>query len=145
MVPTELVEELRGTWGPAPVDPERRVLWEEDMELLAQVPALLAKKVMGEGTPHLSLERDFGSLENLSRFQEECIERFLTERTPETLEELIAEMTEEPAWSGLFGSFNPVQKSRLRTRLAVDIADNLALVMVSQGHREVILRLFSLD
>jgi len=115
------------------------------MELLAQVPALLVKKVMDEGTPHVSLERDFGSLENLSRFQEECIERFLTERTPETLEELIAEMTEEPAWSGLFGSFNPVQKSRLRTRLAVDIADNLALVMVSQGHREVILRLFSLD
>ena len=55
MVPTELIEELRGTWGPAPVDPERRVLWNEDLELLAQVPALLAKKVKDEGTPHTSL------------------------------------------------------------------------------------------
>ena len=62
MVPTELIEELRGTWGPAPVDPELRVQWEESMELMAQVPALLAEKVRNEGTPYPSLVRDFRSL-----------------------------------------------------------------------------------
>ena len=44
MVPNELIEELRGTWGPAPNNPELRVQWEESMELLAQVPALLRRK-----------------------------------------------------------------------------------------------------
>ena len=144
MVPTELIEELRGTWGPAPVDPERRVLWNEDLELLAQVPALLAKKVKDEGTPHTSLIRDFGSLEQLSFFEAECIEQFLADRTPETLHELVTEMTEEPLWSNLFGALNRVQKSRLRTRLTEDVLDNLTLVMVSLRHPEVMRRLFSL-
>ena len=145
MVPNELIGELRGTWGPVPVDPERLVQWDEDMELLAQVPALLARKIKDEGTPHASLGTDFGSLENLSRFQAQCFERFMTDRSPETMEELVMAMTEEPPWSDLFGSFSRVKKSRLRARLAEDIADNLALVMVSLGHPEVIRRLFSAD
>ena len=143
MVPTELIEELRGTWGPAPVDPERRVLWNESLELLAQVPALLAKKVKDEGTPHTSLIGAFGSLEQLSISEAECIERFLTARTPETLHELVMEMTEDPLWFNLLGALNRVQKSRLRTRLTEDVRDNLTLVLVSLGHPEVIRRLFS--
>ena len=42
MVPNELLEELRGTWGPPPKDPEHRVVWEGTMQLLSQVPQLLA-------------------------------------------------------------------------------------------------------
>ena len=144
MVPAELIEELRGTWGPAPIDPERRVLWNESLELLAQVPALLAKKVKDEGTSHTSLVTAFGSLEQLSVFEAECIGRFLTDRTPETLHELVMEMTEEPPWLNLIGSLSRVQKSRIRKRLAEDIGDNLALLMVSLGHPEVIRRLFRL-
>ena len=144
MVPTELIEELRGTWGPAPVDPERRVLWNESLELLAQVPALLAKKVKDEGTPYTSLIAAFGSLDQLSIFEARCIERFFTDRTPETLHELVMEMTEEPPWLNLFGPLSRVQKSRIRARLAEDIGDNLALVMVSLGHPEVIRRIFRL-
>ena len=143
MVPTELIEELRGTWGPAPVDPERRVLWNEDLELLAQVPALLAKKVKDEGTPHTSLIRDFGSSEQLSIFEAECIERFLTDRTPDTLHELVVEMTEDLPWSNLLGALNRVQKSRLRTRLTEDVLDNLTFVWVSLRQPEVTRRLFS--
>ena len=143
MVPTELMEELRGTWGPAPSDPERRVLWEEELKLLAQVPALLEKKVKDEGTPHSSLESNFGSLEQLGNFQAECITRFFTEKTPATLDELVAAMIEELRWSNLFGALNRVQKSRLRTRLTEDVCDNLTLVMASLEHPEVIRRLFS--
>ena len=85
MVHTELVEELRGTWGPAPVNPELRVQWEEDMELLAQVPALLADRINNEGTLHPSLTRDLGSLERVSMIEAQCIERYLTVRRDETL------------------------------------------------------------
>ena len=143
MVPTELIEELRGTWGPAPVDPEHRVLWNESLELLAQVPTLLAKKVNNEGTSHSSLVRDFGSLEQLSVFEAQCIERLLTDRTPDTLHELVVEMTEEPPWLNLFGALNRVQKSRLRTRLTEDVLDNLTFVWVSLRQPKVTRRLFS--
>ena len=98
MVPTELKEELRGTWGPAPVDPELRVQWEEDMELLAQVPTLLAKKVINEGTLYPSLQRDCGSLEQLSTLQAQCIERFLTLRIDETLHDVVVETTKTLPW-----------------------------------------------
>ena len=144
MVPTELIEELRGTWGPAPVDPELRVLWEENMELWAQVPESLAKKVNNEGTLHPSLTRDFGSLEQLGMIETHCIERFLTQRTDETLHDVVVEITEKPPWSHQIGALNRVQKSRLRARLCEDLEYNLTFVLVSLGHPEVIRRLFSL-
>ena len=144
MVPTELKEELRGTWGPAPVDPELRVQWEEDMELLAQVPTLLAKKVINESTLYPSLQRDYWSLEQLSTLQTQCIERYLTQRIDETLHDVVVETTENPPWSRLIEALNPVQKSRLRSRLLKDLENNLTLVLVSLGHTGVIGRLFGL-
>ena len=144
MVPTELKEELRGTWGPAPVDPEPRVQWEEDMELMAQVPTLLAKKVINEGTLYPSLRRDYGSLEQLSTLQAQCIERYLTQRIDETLHDVVVETTEKLPWSRLIEEFSPVQKSRLRSRLLKDLENNLTLVLVSLGHTGVIGRLFGL-
>ena len=144
MVPTELIEELRGTWGPAPVDPELRVQWEESMELMAQVPALLAEKVRNEGTPYPSLVRDFSSLEQLGIFEVQCVERFLTQRTPETMHDVVVEITEQPPWAQLITSLNRVDKSRLRARLDEDLINNITLVLVSVGHTEVIRRLFSL-
>ena len=34
MVQNEFIQELRGTWGPAPIeDPERHAIWERTMEL----------------------------------------------------------------------------------------------------------------
>ena len=144
MVPTELKEELRGTWGPAPVDPELRVQWEEDMELLAQVPTLLAKKVINEGTLYPSLQRDHWSLEQLSTLQAQCIERYLTQRIDETLHDVVVETTENPPWSRLIEALSPVQKSRLRSRLLKDLENNLTLVLVSLGHTGVIGRLFGL-
>ena len=145
MVPTELVEELRGTWGPAPVNPEHRVQWEESMELMAQVPVLLADKLKNEGTPYPSLVRDFGSLEQLAIFEVQCIGRFLTQRTVETMHDVVVEITEQPPWTQLFGSLSRVQKSRLRERLDEDLINNIALILVSAGHTEVIRRLFRLD
>lgn len=144
MVPTELKEELRGTWGPAPVDPEPRVQWEEDMELMAQVPTLLAKKVINEGTLYPSLRRDYGSLEQLSTLQAQCIERYLTQRIDETLHDVVVETTEKLPWSRLIEELSPVQKSRLRSRLLKDLENNLTLVLVSLGHTGVIGRLFGL-
>ena len=144
MVPTELKEELRGTWGPAPVDPEPRVQWEEDMELLAQVPTLLAKKVINEGTLYPSLQRDHWSLEQLSTLQAQCIERYLTQRIDEPLHDVVVETTENPPWSRLIEALSPVQKSRLRSRLLKDLENNLTLVLVSLGHTGVIGRLFGL-
>ena len=144
MVPTELKEELRGTWGPAPVDPELRVQWEEDMELMAQVPTLLAKKVINEGTLYPSLRRDYGSLEQLSTLQAQCIERYLTQRIDETLHDVVVETTEKLPWSRLIEELSPVQKSRLRSRLLKDLENNLTLVLVSLGHTGVIGRLFGL-
>ena len=144
MVPTELIEELRGTWGPAPVDPELRVQWEESMELMAQVPALLAEKVRNEGTPYPSLVRDFRSLGQLSIFEVQCVERFLTQRTPETMHDVVVEITKQPPWAQLITSLNRVDKSRLRARLDEDLINNITLVLVSVGHTEVIRRLFSL-
>ena len=145
MVPTELVEELRGTWGPAPVNPEHRVQWEESMELMAQVPVLLADKLKNEGTPYPSLVRDFGSLEQLAIFKVQCIGRFLTQRTVETMHDVVVEITEQPPWTQLFGSLSRVQKSRLRERLDEDLINNIALILVSAGHTEVIRQLFRLD
>ena len=144
MVPTELKEELRGTWGPAPVDPELRVQWEEDMELMAQVPTLLAKKVINEGTLYPSLRRDYGSLEQLSTLQAQCIERYLTQRIDETLHDVVVETTQKLPWSRLIEELSPVQKSRLRSRLLKDLENNLTLVLVSLGHTGVIGRLFGL-
>jgi hypothetical protein len=144
VVPTELKEELRGTWGPAPVDPEPRVQWEEDMELMAQVPTLLAKKVINEGTLYPSLRRDYGSLEQLSTLQAQCIERYLTQRIDETLHDVVVETTEKLPWSRLIEELSPVQKSRLRSRLLKDLENNLTLVLVSLGHTGVIGRLFGL-
>ena len=144
MVPTELVEELRGTWGPAPVDPEHRVQWEESMELMAQVPALLSEKIKNEGTLYPTLVRDFGSLEQLAIFEVECIGRFLTQRTLETIHDVVVEITEQAPWAQLFGSLSRVQKSRLRERLSEDLINNMTLILVSVCPTEVIRRLFRL-
>ena len=144
MVPTELKEELRGTWGPAPVNPELRVQWEADMELLAQVPTLLAQRVVDEGTLYPSLQRDYGSLEQLSIVQVQCIERFLTQRIDETLHAVIMETTEQMSWSHRIEGLTAVQKSRSRNRLLKDLENNLTLVLVSLGHTGVIGRLFGL-
>ena len=143
MVHTELVEELRGTWGPAPVNPELRVQWEEDMGLLAQVPALLADKIKNEGTLHPSLTRDLGSLERVSMIEAQCIERYLTVKKDETLQDVVEEITEQPPWSRRIGALNAVQRSRLRKRLLDDLNYNLTFVMVSLGHTGVIGRLFA--
>ena len=145
MVPNGLKEELRGTWGPAPSDPEIRFQWEESLDLLARVPELLAKKVRDEGTPFQSLIVHFHSLDELSRFQRQCIERFLTERNLETIHDVIVELTKQPPWSSSFADLSRVQKSRLRKRLTEDLKNNLLFVLVSLEHREVIRRLFDLD
>ena len=144
MVPTELIEELRGTWGPAPFDPEQWVLWNESLELLAQVPARLEKKVNDEGTLYPTLTRDLGSLEQVARIEAQCIERFLVDRTLETLHDVIVRITEEQPWSRKVSTLSPVQKSRLRSRLCEDLEHNLTIVLVKLGHPEVIRRLFSL-
>ena len=143
MVHTELVEELRGTWGPAPVNPELRVQWEEDMELLAQVPALLADKIKNEGTLYPSLTKDLGSLEQVGMIEAQCIERYLTVKRDETLQDVVEEITKQTPWSQKIGALNAVQRSRLRKRLLDDLENNLTLVMVSLGHTGVIGRLFA--
>ena len=114
------------------------------MELMAQVPALLAEKIRNEGTPYPSLVRDFGSLEQLAIFEVQCIRRFLTQRTLETMHVVVVEITEQPPWAQLFESLNWVQKSRLRNRLEEDLINNITLILVSVGHTEVIRRLFTL-
>ena len=114
------------------------------MELMAQVPTLLAKKVINEGTLYPSLRRDYGSLEQLSTLQAQCIERYLTQRIDETLHDVVVETTEKPPWSRLIEELSPVQKSRLRSRLLKDLENNLTLVLVSLGHTGVIGRLFGL-
>ena len=143
MVHTELVEELRGTWGPAPVNPELRVQWEEDMVLLAQVPALLRDKIENEGTLYPSLLRDLGSLEQVSMIEAQCIERYLTVKREESLQDVVEEIAKQTPWSQKFGALNAVQRSRLRKRLLDDLENNLTLVMVSLGHTGVIGRLFA--
>ena len=103
------------------------------------------RQIKNEGTPYPSLVRDFGSLEQLAIFEVQCIGRFLTQRTVETMHDVVVEITEQPPWTQLFGSLSRVQKSRLRERLDEDLINNIALILVSAGHTEVIRRLFRLD
>ena len=145
MVPTELIEELRGTWGPAPVDPEHWVLWNENLELWAQVPTLLEQKVNDEGTLFPSLTSDLGSLKQVARIEAQCIEQFLIDATLETLSDVVVAITEQPPWSHKVGALSPVRRSRLRTRLCEELELNLKFILVQSGHTEATRRLFSLD
>ena len=76
MVPNELLEELRGTWGPSPNDPYQRAIWEESMELLAHVPQLLAELILRDGTSFDSLVDDLGCIQSLAELEAHCISRF---------------------------------------------------------------------
>ena len=145
MVPTELTEELRGTWGPAPVDPEQWVLWNGMVELWAQVPARLEEKVNDEGTLYPTLTRDLGSLEQVARIEAQCSERLMFDSTLETLHDVVVAITEKPPWSYKVAALSPVQKSRLRSRLCEDLEHNLQFVLVTLGHPEALSRLFRLD
>lgn len=133
MVPNELLEELRGTWGPSPKDPERGIIWEESMELLAQVPQLLAETIRRDGTNFDSLIRDLGSLEALANLEVQCVERYLCCREPETLQEVIREITESHPWSDNLQSLSPVRKFRLRERLGEEIANKLAFILITNS------------
>ena len=71
-----------------------------------------------------------------------CMERFLTERTPETMHDVVVEITRQPPWSHQFVELDRVQLSRLRTRLSKDILNNSTLVLISLGHPDILRRLF---
>lgn len=133
MVPNELLEELRGTWGPPPKDPERRAIWEESMQLMSQVPQLLAEIIKRDGTPFDSLPQDLGSLEALIEMEVECVQRFLSSRNPETFEEVIQEVTDSPRWRDRLESLSPVRKSRLRKRLGEEICNKLKFILITNS------------
>ena len=145
MVPTELIEELRGTWGPAPVDPEQWVPWNANLELWAQVPALLEQKVNDEGTLYPSLASDLGSLEQVARIEAQCIEQFLIDGTLETLHDVVVAITGQLPWSHKVAALSPVRRSRLRSHICEELELNLKFVLVKSGHAEATRRLFGLD
>lgn len=129
MVPNELREELRGTWGPPPKHPENRAIWEESMQLLAQVPQLLAETIRRDGTPFDSLPKDLSSLEALVELEVQCVERFLCRRNLETFQEVIQEVTSTPPWSDKLEDLSPVRKFRLRERLGEEITNKLMFIL----------------
>ena len=131
MVPNELHEELRGTWGPPPSDPSRRVIWEETMRLLSQVPQLLAETIKSEGTPFNSLLRDLGSLDALVAIEVECVECLLTRRNYETFDEVIQEITNSPRWTDILQDLSAVRKFRLRQRLGEEICNKLKFMLIT--------------
>ena len=133
MVPNELLEELRGTWGPPTKDPEHRVIWEESMRLLSQIPELLAEKVQRDGTPFDSLLRDLGSIEVLAELEVQCVERFLCHRKPETFQEVIIQVTNSPPWGDKLQGFSPVKKTRFRKRLGEEITNNLKFIFITNS------------
>ena len=130
MVPDEFVEELRGTWGPAPNDLERRAIWDEGMELLAQVPKLLGETIRTDGTPFESLLKDLGSAETLEALEVQCIRRFLSQKLA-TIHEVVVEVSEEAPWSHRIKTLTPVKRSRLRARLSEDINNKLVIVLLA--------------
>ena len=115
MVPTEFVEELRGTWGPAPVDPERNAIWNQGMELLAQVPDLLEGRVKEEGTASESLVRELGSEARLAELEGECVRQFIVNRDAETVHDVVTCVTDHSPWVECLEHLNTVQKSRFRS------------------------------
>ena len=130
MVPDELEQELRGTWGPAPSDPERLALWERGMVLLAQVPRLLADMVITEGTPFDSLITALGSEEKLADFEVQCVERYLTRKNEETLRDVALEVANLTPWAERLNGLSRPGKSRFVSKVAEDISNHLFLVII---------------
>lgn len=133
MVPNELREELRGTWGPPPNGPEYRAIWEESMEQLAGVPQLLAEAVRRDGTPFDSLIKDLGSLEALLELEVQCVKRYLCSREEETIGEVVRETIELPPWTERLKNLNAVRKSRFKQRLGEEIANKLTIVVIGNS------------
>ena len=130
MVQNEFIEELRGTWGPAPGDPEGHFVWERTMELLAQVPDLLENRVRKEGPYSDSLVRDLGSEESLAVLAGDCIRSLLSARRTEELHIVIRRMTGERPWYEALSGLNAVQRSRFRKRLGEEITAHLRAVVI---------------
>lgn len=130
MVQDEFIQELRGTWGPAPIDPERYAIWERTMELLAQVPGLLGNRVRTEGTYRESLARDVGSEELLAVLAEDCIRSLLLVRRSETLHEVVMRVTDSAPWHDTLGGLNAVQRLRFRSRLDDEITVHMRAILI---------------
>ena len=131
MVQNEFIQELRGTWGPAPIeDPERHAVWGRKMELLAQVPDLLGNRVRTEGVYRKSLVRDVGSKELLAVLAADCIKSFLSIRSSEPLSEAIKRVTDSAPWQNMLDDKNAVQRSRFRSRLGDEITLHLTAVLI---------------
>lgn len=131
MVQDEFFQELRGTWGPAPIeDPERYASWEKTMELLAQVPDLLGDRVRTEGAYRKSLVRDVGSEELLAVLAGDCIKSLLSMRSPETLHEAVRRVTDSAPWHDILSNLNAVQRSRFRSRLGDEITVHLRAILI---------------
>lgn len=130
MVQNEFVQELRGTWGPAPEDPESNVIWERKMELLAQVPDLLENRVRTEGAYLESLVRDLGSEDLLAELAGDCIRNFLSMRTPEALHVAVRRITDGHPWQEALSGLNALQRSRFRSRLGDEVTAHLSAVLI---------------
>ena len=131
MVQDEFIQELRGTWGPAPIEnPERCANWEKSMELLAQVPDLLEDRVKTEGAYWKSLVRGVGSEELLAVLAADCIKSLLSLRSSETLHEAIKRVTGSAPWHDILSDLNAVQRSRFRSRLADEIITHMKAILI---------------
>ena len=135
MVQNEFVQELRGTWGPAPEEPEKHAIWERNMELLAQVPDLLGNRVRTEGAYRESLVRDLGSKELLAVLAGDCIRSLLSVRRPEALHVAIRRITDRGHWHDILSGLNAVQRSRFRSRLGNEIIVHMRAVLI--GNQEL--------
>ncbi len=133
MVPDELLEELRGTWGPPPPDPARHLEWEGSLEVLAEVPQLLTERVIRDGTSLNSLLKELGSLEALAALEAECLECFLTTRGTQTLHDAVMTVTERPRWNSVFGEVSRLKRTRLRARLGEDISIHLKFLLITNA------------
>ena len=66
----------------------------------------------------------------LADLEAACISRFLCIKQLESLDDVVHEITGLPPWDGTFQGFSAVKRSRLRKRVAEDIMNHLAIIVV---------------
>lgn len=116
-------------WGPPPSDPSQRTVWEHGLWLLSELPDLLARLVIDEGSTRPTLVDTFG-LEALAELEASVAEQFLCRRQGENMREVVITVLAQPPWVGSASELPAATRTRVADRLAEDIVLNIMSVIL---------------
>ena len=120
------IEELRSEWGPPPTDLMERSAWGHLMELLADLPDVVAAMVSDQGTDHPTLLEVFGKF--LPDLEAEVTWRYVSEKLDEDVLDAARDVLRNEVWGTVLHGRTSVQRTRLAKRLADDVNNNIARV-----------------